>query len=227
MTFAKGASLDDPTGLFNASLEGNTRRAIDFREGDEVDEKALKALVVRPWTSTRPRPAADRRPCGRLVRRERATADLAGDRLIDGDRGPAWHRGRRVHVPSPLRRHAAAAARRRARPGRRRRARADGRRRGPDGRRRRDLGGDGAGRAAQRGHVRRPRDGIVAGLAVAAAAVDAVCGDPPPTSSSSPPTATGSSPGQDVARVTAPPARSSPPSAPRSTCCATSRASPR
>ena len=45
MTFAKGASLDDPTGLFNASLEGNTRRAIDFREDAEVDEKALKALV--------------------------------------------------------------------------------------------------------------------------------------------------------------------------------------
>jgi hypothetical protein len=45
MTFAKGASLDDPARLFNASLEGNTRRAIDFHEGDEVDEKALKALI--------------------------------------------------------------------------------------------------------------------------------------------------------------------------------------
>jgi len=45
MTFAKGASLADPAGLFNASLEGSTRRAIDFREGDKVDEKALKALV--------------------------------------------------------------------------------------------------------------------------------------------------------------------------------------
>lgn len=45
LTFAKGASLDDPTGLFNSSLDGNTRRAIDFREGDEVDEPALKALV--------------------------------------------------------------------------------------------------------------------------------------------------------------------------------------
>jgi len=45
MTFAKGASLADPAGLFNASLEGNVRRAIDFFEGDEVDEKALKALV--------------------------------------------------------------------------------------------------------------------------------------------------------------------------------------
>jgi hypothetical protein len=45
MTFAKGASLPDPSGLFNSSLEGNVRRAIDFREGDEIDEKALKALV--------------------------------------------------------------------------------------------------------------------------------------------------------------------------------------
>jgi len=45
MTFAKGASLKDPSGLFNASLEGNTRRAIDFHEGDKIDEKALKALI--------------------------------------------------------------------------------------------------------------------------------------------------------------------------------------
>ncbi len=45
MTFAKGASLEDPSGLFNSSLEGNVRRAVDFHEGDEIDEKALKALV--------------------------------------------------------------------------------------------------------------------------------------------------------------------------------------
>src|SRR5436309_10624417 len=45
MTFAKGASLKDPSGLFNSSLEGNTRRAIDFHEGDKIDEKALKALI--------------------------------------------------------------------------------------------------------------------------------------------------------------------------------------
>jgi len=45
MTFAKGASLDDPSGLFNSSLEGRVRRAIDFREGDKVNEKALKALI--------------------------------------------------------------------------------------------------------------------------------------------------------------------------------------
>ncbi|TIX92807.1 DUF1801 domain-containing protein [Rhizobium sp. P44RR-XXIV] len=45
MTFAKGASLEDPSGLFNSSLEGKTRRAIDFHEGDEIDEEALKALI--------------------------------------------------------------------------------------------------------------------------------------------------------------------------------------
>jgi hypothetical protein len=45
MTFAKGAGLKDPAGLFNSSLEGNTRRAIDFHEGDKINEKALKALV--------------------------------------------------------------------------------------------------------------------------------------------------------------------------------------
>jgi hypothetical protein len=45
MTFAKGATLDDPSKLFNSSLDGNTRRAIDFHEGERVDEKALKSLV--------------------------------------------------------------------------------------------------------------------------------------------------------------------------------------
>src|SRR5256885_4728485 len=45
LTFSKGASLKDPSGLFNSSLEGKVRRAIDFREGDEIDEKALEALV--------------------------------------------------------------------------------------------------------------------------------------------------------------------------------------
>jgi hypothetical protein len=45
MTFAKGAALKDPAGLFNSSLEGNTRRAIDFQEGDKINEKALKALI--------------------------------------------------------------------------------------------------------------------------------------------------------------------------------------
>ncbi|MGA7834907.1 MAG: DUF1801 domain-containing protein [Acidimicrobiales bacterium] len=45
MTFAKGAALKDPTGLFNSSLEGNVRRAIDFHEGEKINEKALKALI--------------------------------------------------------------------------------------------------------------------------------------------------------------------------------------
>src|SRR6059036_46042 len=45
LTFAKGASLEDPSRLFNSSLEGNTRRAIDFHEGDKIDEKALTALI--------------------------------------------------------------------------------------------------------------------------------------------------------------------------------------
>jgi hypothetical protein len=45
MTFAKGAALEDPAGLFNSSLEGTTRRAIDFHDGDEIDEPGLKALI--------------------------------------------------------------------------------------------------------------------------------------------------------------------------------------
>ena len=45
LTFAHGAALDDPSGLFNASLDGNVRRAIDFHEGDKIDDKALKALI--------------------------------------------------------------------------------------------------------------------------------------------------------------------------------------
>lgn len=45
MTFAKGAALEDPSGLFNSSLEGNIRRAIDFHEGDKINEKALKTLI--------------------------------------------------------------------------------------------------------------------------------------------------------------------------------------
>ena len=53
MTFAKGALLEDPSGLFNSSLEGNTRRAIDFREGDKIDEKALKALIRAAVARTR------------------------------------------------------------------------------------------------------------------------------------------------------------------------------
>ena len=68
MTFARGASLEDPSGLFNSSLEGNTRRAIDFHEGDKIDEKALKALIrVAVALNTSPRATArpvrsDKRP---------------------------------------------------------------------------------------------------------------------------------------------------------------------
>src|SRR5712675_3695738 len=62
MTFAKGASLEDPSGLFNSSLEGNTRRAIDFHEGDEINEDAFKALiraaVALNTSSTGQRPGA-------------------------------------------------------------------------------------------------------------------------------------------------------------------------
>jgi len=66
MTFARGAALEDPAGLFNSSLEGNTRRAIDFHEGDEIDEQALVALVraaVAMNTSVRSaaRPARSRK----------------------------------------------------------------------------------------------------------------------------------------------------------------------
>ena len=53
MTFAKGAHLEDPAGLFNSSLEGNTRRAIDFREGEEIDGEALKTLVRAAVTLNR------------------------------------------------------------------------------------------------------------------------------------------------------------------------------
>jgi len=60
VTFAKGASLPDPSGLFNSSLEGNTRRAIDFREGDGVAEEALKGLIrAAVALNTRSRSARD------------------------------------------------------------------------------------------------------------------------------------------------------------------------
>ena len=53
MTFARGASLEDPSGLFNSSLEGNTRRAIDFHEGEKIDETALKTLIRAAVTLNR------------------------------------------------------------------------------------------------------------------------------------------------------------------------------
>jgi len=73
MTFAKGASVEDPSGLFNSSLEGNTRRAIDFREGHKIDERASKALIratVNLNTST----AAQRPATGSASARSSARA---------------------------------------------------------------------------------------------------------------------------------------------------------
>ena len=61
MTFAKGAALEDPSGLFNASLDGNTRRAIDFHEGEKIDEKALKALIREAVTLNASRAGAVKR----------------------------------------------------------------------------------------------------------------------------------------------------------------------
>jgi hypothetical protein len=55
LTFARGASLDDPSGLFNASLDGGTRRAIDFQEGDDLDEPAFKALITEAVALNRSR----------------------------------------------------------------------------------------------------------------------------------------------------------------------------
>src|SRR5438034_375123 len=106
MTFAKGASLEDPSGLFNSSLEGNTRRAIDFHEGDKIDEKALKALIraaaalntssagKRPGTSAC---AAGARRAGR--RATCASARPAGSRSRSRSR---W-RGRSAGTCTPNR----------------------------------------------------------------------------------------------------------------------------
>jgi hypothetical protein len=60
LTFAKGAAVEDPSGLFNSSLEGNTRRAIDLHEGDEIDEAALQALVRAAAVLNASKPAAAR-----------------------------------------------------------------------------------------------------------------------------------------------------------------------
>jgi hypothetical protein len=62
MTFVKGAALDDSAGLFNSSLEGNTRRAIDFREGDKINEKALKALIRAAVALNESGPAKQKTP---------------------------------------------------------------------------------------------------------------------------------------------------------------------
>ena len=73
LTFAKGAALEDPAGLFNSSLEGNVRRAIDIHEGDNIDEKALKALIrAAVALNTSPRAAARPVPSPRAHSRRRA-----------------------------------------------------------------------------------------------------------------------------------------------------------
>ena len=73
LTFAKGAALEDPAGLFNSSLEGSVRRAIDIREGDRIDEKALKALIrAAVALNTSPRAAARPMPSPRAPSRRRA-----------------------------------------------------------------------------------------------------------------------------------------------------------
>jgi hypothetical protein len=64
MTFARGAALDDPSGLFNSSLEGNVRRAIDIREGDKINEKALKALIRAAAALNASARAAKKKPKG-------------------------------------------------------------------------------------------------------------------------------------------------------------------
>src|SRR5205814_6193663 len=76
MTFAKGAALKDPSGLFNSSLEGNTRRAIDFHEGDKLDEKALKALLRAAVALNKPK-----RPG------QRSLASLGQQSRVPGDIG--------------------------------------------------------------------------------------------------------------------------------------------
>jgi len=95
-TFAKGASLEDPSGLFNSSLEGNTRRAIDFHEGDKIDEKALKALIhaaVALNTSVRATagPSALRRDQRALEAYKLDEAQLAGW-VKQASQLPGWGR---------------------------------------------------------------------------------------------------------------------------------------
>jgi hypothetical protein len=65
LTFAKGAALDDPAGLFNASLDGNVRRAIDIREGDKLNEKAFRGLIRAAVALNAAKPAASRKTSAR------------------------------------------------------------------------------------------------------------------------------------------------------------------
>jgi hypothetical protein len=81
MTFAKGAALDDPSGLFNSSLDGNTRRAIDFREGEKVNEKALKTLVRAAVTLNKSKARKPERQA------KPAATDAKPTRLQKGEKG--------------------------------------------------------------------------------------------------------------------------------------------
>ena len=76
MTFAKGAALDDPAGLFNSSLDGNVRRAIDIREGEKINEKALKALIRAAVELNASK--AKKKPARSARRRRRPQAAAAG-----------------------------------------------------------------------------------------------------------------------------------------------------
>src|SRR6185437_1767147 len=77
MTFAKGAALQDPAGLFNSSLDGNTRRAIDFHEGETIDEEALKTLVRAAVTLNKsaPKAGAKAKPAARETKPIRVRKD--------------------------------------------------------------------------------------------------------------------------------------------------------
>jgi hypothetical protein len=93
MTFAKGAALRDPSGLFNSSLEGNTRRAIDFHEGEKLDEKALKALVrdavALNLSKTKPSSTARPKPNAKVTAKPRSTAKPNGHAKAKAPRAKA------------------------------------------------------------------------------------------------------------------------------------------
>jgi hypothetical protein len=72
LTFAKGAQLEDPSGLFNSSLEGNTRRAIDIREGETLDAKAFKALIAEAIAANTTKATAKKAPAKGVAKKKRA-----------------------------------------------------------------------------------------------------------------------------------------------------------
>lgn len=101
MTFAKGAALDDPAGLFNSSLEGNTRRAIDFHQGDKVNERALKALIREAVRLNASKPATKSAKTKAAARPKLLTGGNPQIAKADGDGAvqayitamPGWKRG--------------------------------------------------------------------------------------------------------------------------------------